>query len=57
MLSSHPLFAPKFQLYVTGQLSVLEAFTVKVLVCGVPQVKETELGAKVNVGFGLLIVM
>lgn len=31
--------------------------TVNVLVCGVPQVKETELGAKVNVGFGLLIVM
>lgn len=31
--------------------------TVNVLVCGVPQVKETEPGAKVNVGFGLLIVM
>ena len=31
--------------------------TVNVLVCGVPQVKETELGAKVNVGVGLFIEM
>ena len=31
--------------------------TVKVLVCGVPQVKATAFGATVNVGFGLLLVM
>ena len=36
---------------------LLAVETVKVLVCGVPQVKATVFGAKVNVGFGLLIVM
>jgi hypothetical protein len=54
---SQPLLAPKLQLYDKLQLILFGVETVNVFVRGMPQVKATAFGAKVNVGFGLLIVM